>query len=145
MTQTSVRADSLHVMRRGETDRGDARGYRTFERDGWEILVGKGARDNDVLTLEVADRDDLWMHVSGWSGSHVVVRTGDTALEPPREVVEYAARLAAWFSKARGAKGKVEVHVCRAGDVRKSPRSPAGQVQLTRWTAVKVYAKEDPT
>ena len=118
--------------------------YRKFERDGWQILVGKGAQDNDVLTFEVAKHDDLWMHVSGWSGSHVVVRVRDDAGEPPREVVEYAARLAAWFSKARGAKGKVEVHVCRAGDVRKERRAPAGQVQLTRWTAVKVYAKEPP-
>ena len=119
--------------------------YRKFERDGWQILVGKGAQDNDVLTFEVAEHDDLWLHVSGWSGSHVVVRVRDGGGEPPREVVEYAARLAAWFSKARGAKGKVEVHVCRAGDVRKERRAPAGQVQLTRWTAVKVYAKEPPS
>ena len=118
--------------------------YRQFERDGWQILVGKGAEDNDVLTFEIADRDDLWLHVSGWSGSHVVVRVPDGAGEPPREIVEHAARLAAWFSKGRGAKGKVEVHVCRAGDVRKQPRSPAGQVQLTRYTAVKVYTKEPP-
>lgn len=119
--------------------------YRQFERDGRQILVGKGAEDNDVLTFEIAERDDLWLHVSGWSGSHVVVRVPDGADEPPREVVEYAARLAAWFSKARGAKGKVEVHVCRAGDVRKERRAPAGQVQLARWTAVKVYAKEPPS
>jgi predicted ribosome quality control (RQC) complex YloA/Tae2 family protein len=118
--------------------------YRTFERDGWEILVGKGAQDNDRLTFEVADRDDLWMHVSGWSGSHVVIRVPEGFGEPPREVIDYAARLAAWFSKARGAKGKVEVHLCRAGDVRKERRAPAGQVQLSRWTAVKVYAKEPP-
>ena len=118
--------------------------YRTFERDGWQILVGKGAQDNDLLTFEVAERDDLWMHVSGWSGSHVVIRVPEGFGEPPREVVDYAARLSAWFSKARGAKGKVEVHLCRAGDVRKERRAPAGQVQLSRWTAVKVYAKEAP-
>lgn len=131
-------------MRPDDTSRPTGRGYRTFERDGWEILVGKRARDNDVLTFEVADRNDLWMHVSGWSGSHVVVRVPEESGEPPPEVVDYAARLAAWFSKGRGAKGKVEVHLCRAGDVRKMPRSPAGQVQLTHWTAVKVYAKEPP-
>jgi predicted ribosome quality control (RQC) complex YloA/Tae2 family protein len=121
------------------------RGYRTFDHLGWEILVGKGAADNDVLTFEVADRGDLWLHVSGWSGSHVVIRVPVSAGEPPREVVEHAARLAAWFSKGRGARGKVEVHVCRAGDVRKDPRSPAGQVRLARWTAVKVYAKKPPS
>jgi predicted ribosome quality control (RQC) complex YloA/Tae2 family protein len=119
-------------------------GARKFERDGWEILVGKGARDNDVLTFEVADRNDLWLHVSGWSGSHVIVRVPDGAGEPPREVVDYAARLAAWHSKGRGAKGKVEVHVCRAGDVRKRRGAPAGPVELSSFTAVRIYAKEPP-
>jgi len=123
---------------------GEARGYRTFHRDSWEILVGKGAADNDALTFKVAEQGDLWMHVSGWSGSHVVIRVPDGSDEPPREVVEHAARLAAWYSKGRGAKGKVEVHVCRAGDVRKPPRYAPGKVQLTRWTAVKVYAKNPP-
>jgi predicted ribosome quality control (RQC) complex YloA/Tae2 family protein len=119
-------------------------GYRTFHRGDWEILVGKGAADNDRLTFDVADRGDLWLHVASWSGSHVVVRVPDGSGEPPRDVVDYAARLAAWFSKGRGAKGKVEVHLCRAGDVRKPPRFAAGKVQLSRFTAVKVYAREAP-
>ena len=46
-----------------------ARCYRTVERDGWQILVGKSARDNDRLTFDVADRHDLWFHVAGWSES----------------------------------------------------------------------------
>ncbi|MCP3981119.1 MAG: DUF814 domain-containing protein [bacterium] len=118
------------------------RGYRTFERDGWEILVGKGARDNDVLTFDVAEPDDLWLHVSEWSGSHVVIRVPGGMGEPPRNVLNFAAQMAAWHSKARGSRGKVEVHVCRAGDVRKQRGAPAGQVRLTSWTAMKVYAKE---
>lgn len=126
------------------THGGDRRGYRTFHRNGWEILVGKGAADNDVLTFQVAERGDLWMHVSGWSGSHVVIRVQDGSDVPPRDVVEHAARLAAWYSKGRGAKGKIEVHVCSAGDVRKPPRCAPGKVQLTRWTAIKVYAKDPP-
>lgn len=126
-------------MRRRERD--PAPDVRTFERGGFEILVGKGAHDNDVLTFDIAEPNDLWLHVSGWSGSHVVVRTPD-GIEPPRDVVRHAAALAAWYSKARGAKGKIEVHVCRAGDVRKPRRSPPGKVELTRWEAIKVYCPE---
>jgi predicted ribosome quality control (RQC) complex YloA/Tae2 family protein len=122
----------------------EGRGYRTFHRDGWEILVGKGAADNDELTFRVAWRGDLWMHVAGWSGSHVVIRFPEGSADPPRNVVEYAARLAAWYSKGRGAKGRIEVHLCRAGDVRKPPRYAPGKVQLTRWRAIKVYAKNPP-
>jgi len=120
------------------------RGYRTFDVAGWEVLVGKGADDNDDLTFRMAEPDDLWLHVAGYSGSHVVVRVGPDRPEPPAGVVERAARLAAWYSKARGSKGKVEVHVCRAGEVRKRRGMEPGKVELARWTAVKVYAREPP-
>ena len=120
------------------------RPYRAYVRDGWTILIGRGARDNDALTFEVAEADDLWLHVAGWSGSHVVVRVPSGAGDPPRSIVEEAARFAAWHSKARGARGKVEVHVCRAGDVRKPRGMAAGKVLLRRWDVVKVYAAEPP-
>ncbi|HLV26254.1 MAG TPA: NFACT RNA binding domain-containing protein [Gemmatimonadales bacterium] len=110
--------------------------------DGWEVLVGKGARDNDELTFRVAEANDLWLHAAGYPGSHVVVRNPDR-VEVPREVVRRAAELAVFNSKAREARGKVDVHVCRAGDVRKVRGAPAGQVQLSRWDTVKVYSRPE--
>jgi len=130
-------------MARGTSERGaSSTSYRTVERHGWEILVGKGAQANDVLTFEVAEPGDLWLHVANWPGSHVVIRVPDGAGDPPGAVVDYAARLAAWHSKARGSKGKVEVHLCSARDVRKPRHFEAGKVLLSRWTAIKVYAKD---
>lgn len=121
------------------------RGYRTVEIDGFEVLVGKGARDNDHLTTRVADPRDFWLHVADYSGSHVVIRNPDDLPAPPPAVLRRAAELAVWHSKARGAGGKVEVHLCRAGDVRKPRGYPAGKVVLKRWEAVKVYAPgEEP-
>jgi predicted ribosome quality control (RQC) complex YloA/Tae2 family protein len=61
--------------------------------------------------------------------------------ELPEPIVERAAELAAWHSKARGARGKVEVHVCRAGDVRKPHGFEPGKVLLRDWWAVRVYPK----
>lgn len=113
--------------------------YRATEVEGFQVLIGKGARANDELTLRVAERDDLWLHAAGYAGSHVVVRNPDRLPELPRSVIERAAQLAAWHSKARHAGGKVEVHVCRAGDVRKPRGWPAGKVRLEAWTSVKVY------
>lgn len=115
-------------------------GYRTVEVDGWEVLVGRGARDNDELTLRVAEPDDLWMHAAGFAGSHVVVRNPDR-LVVPRDVVRRAAELAVFHSKAREARGKIDVHLCKARDVRKVRGAPAGQVQLTRWETVKAYSR----
>jgi predicted ribosome quality control (RQC) complex YloA/Tae2 family protein len=68
-----------------------------------------------------------------------VVRWPEERPEPPREVIETAARLAAWHSKARGSRGKVEVHLCRVADVKKPPRFPAGRVEIRRWESIKVY------
>jgi len=128
--------------RSGSRGRGAERGYREIVIDGFEVLVGRGARDNDHLTLKVAEPDDLWLHAAGYAGSHVVVRNPDSLPELPRHVVEQAAALAAWHSKARGAGGKVEIHVCRAGDVKKPRGYPPGMVVLKRWESLKVYARE---
>jgi predicted ribosome quality control (RQC) complex YloA/Tae2 family protein len=113
------------------------RPYRTFSLEGFEILVGRGERDNDHLTFDVAQPRDLWLHVGGGTaGSHVVVRNPD-GIEIPRAVLERAAALAAWYSKARGAP-KVEVHYCRASDVKKPRGAPDGLVQLSRHRSLKV-------
>ena len=117
------------------------RGYRTETIDGFEVLVGKGDGDNDRLTFHVAEPHDVWLHVSGPPGSHVVIRNPDKLPELPRAVIAQAAELAAWHSKARGARGKVEVHVCRVADVSKPRGFTAGQVLLRRWEAVKVYPR----
>jgi predicted ribosome quality control (RQC) complex YloA/Tae2 family protein len=117
------------------------RPYRTVDVEGFEILIGKAATDNDYLTLKVAKPHDLWLHVNGVPGSHVVVRNPDKLPEIPKPVVERAAELAAYFSKAREARGKVDVHVCWASDVRKARGAPAGEVQLRRFDRVKVYAR----
>ncbi len=120
------------------TPRSPAAEVYTFEADGYEVLVGQSARDNDRLTFKVADPQDLWLHVVGTPGSHVIVRNPDKG-EVPRSVVKRAAELAAFHSKARAAGGKVTVHVCRACDVRKPRGAKPGTVELRRYDEVKVY------
>ena len=113
------------------------RPYRTIVVEGFEVLIGRGDEDNDHLTFDVAEPQDLWLHVAGGTpGSHVVVRNPDGG-EIPKAVVEAAAAAAAWYSKARAAKS-VEVHVCRAGDVTKPRGAPLGLVELKRYKSVRV-------
>jgi predicted ribosome quality control (RQC) complex YloA/Tae2 family protein len=113
------------------------RPYRTFVFEGFEILVGRGEEDNDHLTFDVAKPHDLWLHVGGGTpGSHVVVRNPGQA-DVPRTVIERAAALAAWYSKARAA-NMVDVHYCKASEVSKPRGAPAGLVELDRWKSVKV-------
>ena len=99
--------------------------------------MGKAAIDNDHLTFNVAEPHDLWLHVAGGTpGSHVVIRNPERGTVP-ESVTRCAATLAAWYSKARNA-ARVEVHVCRASDVKKARGAPAGQVQLARYKSVRV-------
>lgn len=117
------------------------RGYRSIDVDGWTVLVGKTASDNDELTFRIAEPHDFWLHVADYSGSHVIVRNPDHAPFLPRPVLERAAELAAFHSKAQAARGKIEVHVCRAGDVRKPRGAPAGLVELREWDSLRVYPR----
>lgn len=111
--------------------------YRTMMVEGYEVLVGKGSEENDDLTFNVAEPEDLWMHVGGGTpGSHVVVRN-PTGGEIPRAVIEGAAAVTAWYSKSRGAP-KVGVDYCRAKHVTKPRGAPAGLVEITNDKTVKV-------
>lgn len=111
--------------------------YRTIVVDGWQVLVGRGAAENDTLTFRVAAKRDAWLHVAGGvPGSHVIVKNPD-ALPMPREVLERAAQLAAWYSKARDAR-RVEVHVCRVADVAKPRGAPPGRVSIKNFKKLKV-------
>lgn len=126
----------------GKRDSAKHDGWDTHEVDGFEILVGQSAKENDRLTFRVADPLDLWMHVAGTPGSHVIVRNPDKLDALPRPVLQRAAALAVKHSKAKNASGKVPVHVCRACDVTKRRGAPAGQVQLKRYDVLKVYAAD---
>jgi predicted ribosome quality control (RQC) complex YloA/Tae2 family protein len=103
--------------------------------DGMIVLVGRTARDNDVLSLKLAAPKDFWFHVASESGSHVVVRNPDNLDALPRETKRFAAGLAAGYSKARRG-GKVAVHMARVGDVTKSKGLAPGKVHLRRFASV---------
>lgn len=117
------------------------RGRRVARRlvspDGFTVLVGKSAEDNDRLSLELAAPEDFWFHLAGDSGSHVVVRNPERLDRLPRETERFAAALAAGYSKARNA-GRVAVHACRGADVSKRRGQPPGEVTLERWRTIQV-------
>lgn len=115
--------------------------YRTVEVEGFEVLIGRGSEENEILSLEIAEPHDLWMHVGGGTpGSHVVIRNPDKG-EVPRSVVEAVAAMTAWYSKARGAP-KVDVDYCLASQVSKPRGSPVGTVEISKYKTIRVVPKE---
>jgi predicted ribosome quality control (RQC) complex YloA/Tae2 family protein len=105
--------------------------------DGFTVLVGRSAADNDLLTFKLGEPRDAWLHVAAGSGSHVVVRNPDGFDRLPRDTSRYAASLAAGHSKAR-AGGRVAVHWTKCSEVSKRRGSPAGQVMLGRYETITV-------
>jgi predicted ribosome quality control (RQC) complex YloA/Tae2 family protein len=112
---------------------------RFFSSDGFEILVGKGAKDNDFLTFRVAKSSDLWMHAADYPGSHVVVKNPARREIPPKTLLE-AAQIAAFYSHARE-QPKVAVHYTQKKFVNKPKGAALGLVSLASFKTVLVQPK----
>lgn len=113
---------------------------RQYQIGGFTVLVGRSARENDLLVRR-ASPNDLWLHARGVPGAHVLIKNGGRPV--PEETLRRAAELAAWFSKARGER-KVEVSYTEARYLRKPKGSPPGMVTLLREKVIVVSGEEAP-
>lgn len=105
--------------------------YRRFSsQDGCAILVGKTAKDNDAVTFKASKPDDLWLHVRGTPGSHVIVKLEKKQQVPP-ETLKDAATLALFYSDLRKS-GKGEVIYTLRKNVRKPKGAKSGSVMVTQ-------------
>lgn len=115
-------------------------GTRSFiSSDGFEILVGKKAKDNDFLTFRIAKSLDTWMHAADYPGSHVVVRNPNRKDIPPRTLLE-AAQLAAFYSQGKS-QPKAAVHYTQKKFVNKPKGAAAGLVSLASFKTILVEPK----
>ncbi len=115
--------------------RGQSVARRALSPDGLVVLVGRGARDNDTLSLRLSRPEDFWFHVAGESGSHVIVRNPDKLDQLPKTTADFAAGLAAGYSKARRG-GRVAVHMTTCAEVKKPRGLAPGKVQIRRFRTV---------
>jgi predicted ribosome quality control (RQC) complex YloA/Tae2 family protein len=115
-------------------------GYRTFlSSNGFEILVGKRAKDNDQLTQRVAKSLDTWMHAADYPGSHVVIRDSGKR-EVPNQTLLEAAQLAAFYSQGRK-QVKAAIHYTQKKFVNKPKGSAPGLVSLASFKTLLVEPK----
>ena len=113
---------------RGPAPRAPCRTFRSLT--GLKVLVGKGAAENDQLTVRTARGNDLWLHARGIAGAHVVLWL-EKGRAPDQESLIDAAHLAAWFGGARGER-VVDVVYTRAKFVRKPKGSAPGVVTYSQ-------------
>ena len=119
-------------------------GVRRYQSsDGYEVLVGRGARDNDNLTFKIAQPNDLWLHAGDYPGSHVVIRNPTRKEIPHRTIIE-AAQLAGRFSQA-SEDSKVVIHYTPRKFLSKPKGTAPGLVRLSRFRSITVEPKEGIT
>ena len=105
-------------------------GPRRFRsRDGLTILVGRSNRENDRLTIQTARGNDLFFHVRGSPGSHVIVRSPRDGSVPLDTLLD-AALLAVHYSKQRG-NARADVSYTPRKYVRKPRGAKPGLVQIS--------------
>lgn len=97
--------------------------------EGFMILVGRNARQNEEVSFKLSEPYDIWMHARNSPGAHVVVKTN--AREVPERVLLEAASYAAYYSKQRQ-DTKVEVMVTQCRYIRKRKGGHAGQVLVSQ-------------
>ena len=124
-------AKSQAQSRKDKRKRENIPPHLSINRDGVNILVGLSARGNRYVTLKVAGPGDIWLHAHEMPGAHVIVRgLKRSELETTRrDILEYAAGLAAGHSSGKGA-GSVPVDYTE----RKYVRSVPGTIALVTYT-----------
>ena len=118
----------------GRRERRDAvPGLRLRDPRGFEVIIGRNARENDLVTFKVARSEDVWLHAQGYHGAHVVVRA--EGREIPFDTIRFAAELAAGHSEA-GQGDNVPVDYALRKDVWRRKGMPPGAVHYARQKTV---------
>ncbi len=131
-TQRVAQKPALPAAYRDQPRKLHPRRYQTAA--GLEIWVGRSDEANDFLTTRLARGKDLFFHLSGAPGSHVILRTCGRD-DPPSEAVLDACELAVHFSKQKNA-GSAEVHVVPIKNVKKPRGAKPGLVYVTGGRAL---------
>jgi len=126
--------------RPGASQKTESLPYHEFEHRGFRIWVGKNAESNDKLTLKYSFKEDLWLHARDVPGSHVLIKyqAGKTF---PKDVIERAAGLAAFYSK-RKTDSLCPVSCTPKKFVRKRKGDPPGAVIVEKEKVILVEPKK---
>ena len=103
---------------------------------GFDILIGKNASKNELLSFGIAKKGDLFLHAKNSPGSHVIVRKKNNQ-NFPKPVIEKAASFAAYYSKSKSDQ-LCSVLYTPKKYVRKSKGHPPGTVIIEKEKVILV-------
>ncbi|MBQ0110300.1 MAG: NFACT family protein [Oscillospiraceae bacterium] len=101
--------------------------------EGFEIMYGKNNRQNEQVTLALSQKNDIWLHIKNYPGSHVVIKTKNK--EVPKTVLEHAAEIALKNSGA-ASKNAGEVDYTLIKNVKKPQGAKCGHVIYKKFDTI---------
>ena len=114
--------------------------YKSMVIDGFEIRIGKGAKDNDELLRYHTTKTDTWLHAKDVSGSHVIIRNpGNTKILA--STLEKVASVAAFYSKAKSESLAAVIYTDRKY-IRKPKGATPGLVKVDKEEVILVEPKQ---
>lgn len=115
-------------------------GRRFVSPSGLNILVGRNRGENEELSLSIAKEPDIWFHVRGSPGAHVILQLSQASKEarkraaeegPPEECLQLAADLAAHYSEVKGER-RSRVSYTTPKHINKPNGAPLGAVNIRK-------------
>jgi predicted ribosome quality control (RQC) complex YloA/Tae2 family protein len=99
--------------------------FQRMEIEGFLVYRGRDAKSNDHLVLHIADSDDIWLHVIGYKGCHMLIKVKDKI--PTLDVIKKVAQIAKDNSDAKDL-DNIKVVYCKAKFVKKENHHKVGEV-----------------
>lgn len=121
------------LLQKAKKDEGDfskSKDHRiglSFFVHGWNILVGRSSKENDVLLRKHAKGNDVWLHTRDVSGGFVFIKSKGINKTVPLDVLIAAGNLAVYYSKARKA-GEANLYKTYVKNLRRVKGGKQGQV-----------------
>jgi len=131
-----------HSLTVGKTAKQSPPQFKVYSHLGFKILVGRNAKNNDLLTFRYSYKEDLWLHAKDVTGSHVLIKY-QSGKSFPKPVIEKAAQLAAFYSKNKNSNA-CPVILTEKKYVRKSKGLPPGAVILDKEKMLMVQPMDYP-
>jgi len=124
-----------------QSSSGMAKRPRRFDLGDFPIFVGRNAPQNEQVTFDRGSPDDLWLHVRGLPGAHVIIKNGGRPV--PEDVIERAAEIAAYYSAARDS-DSANVDVTERRYVKRTAGSRPGLVTYRNESTLLVEPQPGP-
>ena len=103
--------------------------------DGFTVYIGKNNKQNDYITFKLSDKNDLWFHVQGFHGSHILLKTNNKTIEDNNPIIYKCAKLAVIHSKASN-ENKTYVDYTLVKNIKKPKGAKPGFVIFNQYNTI---------